>query len=143
MCLWNTGLSSLQVAMQGLIHTRLPFGISVIMWMWTMPVCTNYVIFATKLNLSRLIELFNYSFTLAQFGLKLKSTPMTKFLWKFWNQFQMISVNCSGSPRLNNISTLLAIFPKSNACDFSYPYFSEFPKRNRLLNFTKDSQKCS
>ena len=48
-------LSSPQVAMQGLIHTCLPFGISVIMW--TVPVYTNYVIFAMKINLSRLIEL--------------------------------------------------------------------------------------
>ena len=60
---WATlTLSSLQVAMQGLIHTRLPFEISVIMWMWTMPVCTNYVIFATKINLSRLIELCHHKY---------------------------------------------------------------------------------
>ena len=50
--------------MQGLIHTRLPFGISVIMWMWTMPVCTNYVIFAMKINLSRLIELCHHKYLL-------------------------------------------------------------------------------
>ena len=50
--------------MQGLIHTRLPFGISVIMWMWTMPVCTNYIIFATKINLSRLIELCHHKYLL-------------------------------------------------------------------------------